>query len=1136
MFPNIKWLRITPDRPGRGGNKTGIHSFQQQPVNDIRFSINNHIYRGSWRRDYDTLPYPVPQTWDLNHTSAPTIHGYVYPSLTDPSAAPNLTMIGQLLGPVDSHFWDFTTGTVRSLRPVQGALPQPATFINVNQRCFGGDGLAEAVIMDDRTPAIHAQKNQSLGIGTPTQSLQQTTVVATPNVSPDGTAYVYNSHGTNTGPYVNHPNPDNQLGTCITGDTVDVTFINSGYPGEGGGLALSGVLGADAVTSNTTPFTNTGTIAINSGSQSVLLSGATWPADYQYCGLAINFNGYSFVIAAHGASEQPFDINGNLTILNPANTQLLIQGIYDGPNYSGPYTITGCQLRLPIGTGAVAASTINGGVQGYSQSTGSYLVQARVRCTRANGYYRNLGNISLGTPSTDADTGGTAILTITDADMLDGKRVVTSVSNPFTAGDVGAPFFIDGCGSGGGVLSSAVGTFYDVGRIRLNDPNISGGDVTGANAWWGSNAIVADGAITVGLFALTSASNPFVPGDVGQTIVVEGAGAAGVSLITTIAAYVNAGQVTLAAAAGTTVTGAKLWWRGISVDTHAGPTYAYAWYDPETGHTSNISPMMQLPRPTDIGTYPDFSNITPVFRIDSGYLSYPTGASGTTVNAGTDGARFSHIIFFRTLSTPGSSTLYPIGSLQPFIGKVHPGSASTRGSWNPSPLHGWMGIPNNYVAAPSATGPMYWYDWSSDSDLLLSGGFRAPQYTNEKPMVLLRGGATQPGKPYLLAYWDRRLWVVNTQEPNKVAFSCDEAQCPLGVPEESFPPTNFLRLPSSADAKCLGMRTFGDKLVITTQQYTYMVAGNNESNYRLMKISSSMPGVGQYQMDEFPTYAGAEGEPTTVFFLGRDRIVYQWTIGGSVVPISAGIQDLLDATLAPPAGNKLNLYQQSRVHCVSAWGRRFVMVYPYQTAQAQMYLYDLDSQVWTRSFFSDGAGGTTNFAGAAAFTTIHGMDVPTNEVYAIYSPTILNVVLRSWVRDDTSQAIQGFFIETFPLNFDGAKTRKQLVALNIHTTGGMALSAFVQVNESLDRTTTPTFGAWPDPLYSVYGTNPLPVDGAGCLDSVLLAGQFTTTGEPLVGYRFMVGIQSVGADMALGKIFAIDIGYIDMEDPGEGDP
>ena len=68
---------------------------------------------------------------------------------------------------------------------------------------------------------------------------------------------------------------------------------------------------------------------------------------------------------------------------------------------------------------------------------------------------------------------------------------------------------------------------------------------------------VSDGSITEGTDTLTSATANFSSGDVGSTIIVEGAGTAGAALITTIATYVSATDVTLTADAVTTVTAAQ---------------------------------------------------------------------------------------------------------------------------------------------------------------------------------------------------------------------------------------------------------------------------------------------------------------------------------------------------------------------------------------------------------------------------------------------------------------------------------------------------------------------------------------------------------------------------------------------------
>lgn len=83
---------------------------------------------------------------------------------------------------------------------------------------------------------------------------------------------------------------------------------------------------------------------------------------------------------------------------------------------------------------------------------------------------------------------------------------------------------------------------------------------------------ITDAAITLGAAVLTSASNPFAAGDAGRPIIVRGAGASGADLVTTIQTFTNSGSVTLAANAGTTVTGGRALWDGRAADTAASHT------------------------------------------------------------------------------------------------------------------------------------------------------------------------------------------------------------------------------------------------------------------------------------------------------------------------------------------------------------------------------------------------------------------------------------------------------------------------------------------------------------------------------------------------------------------------------------
>lgn len=69
--------------------------------------------------------------------------------------------------------------------------------------------------------------------------------------------------------------------------------------------------------------------------------------------------------------------------------------------------------------------------------------------------------------------------------------------------------------------------------------------------------VASDGAITSGAATFTSASGTFAAGDIGRNIIVQGAGAAGADLYTTISAVGSGTSITLAANAGTTVSGAR---------------------------------------------------------------------------------------------------------------------------------------------------------------------------------------------------------------------------------------------------------------------------------------------------------------------------------------------------------------------------------------------------------------------------------------------------------------------------------------------------------------------------------------------------------------------------------------------------
>ena len=96
----------------------------------------------------------------------------------------------------------------------------------------------------------------------------------------------------------------------------------------------------------------------------------------------------------------------------------------------------------------------------------------------------------------------------------------------------------------------------------------------------GDGHLVVDGVATASSAIITSASNPWVPGDVGKSIIVVGAAATGVtSLVTTIASYQNAGQVTLATNAITAISNCLIMWATddtVAIQTAINAAQAYA--------------------------------------------------------------------------------------------------------------------------------------------------------------------------------------------------------------------------------------------------------------------------------------------------------------------------------------------------------------------------------------------------------------------------------------------------------------------------------------------------------------------------------------------------------------------------------
>lgn len=132
-------------------------------------------------------------------------------------------------------------------------------------------------------------------------------------------------------------------------------------------------------------------------------------------------------------------------------------------------------------------------------------------------------------------------------------------------------YYSEGDGGGGQFYWNAASTAADNAATIIAPTGVPTGRwiriFTGTlyPGWFGSygdGQYVTDGAMNTGSAVLTSASNKFLSTDVGKAIIVNGAGAAGVPLVTTILSYQNAGQVTLnsANASGGNISAKKTFW------------------------------------------------------------------------------------------------------------------------------------------------------------------------------------------------------------------------------------------------------------------------------------------------------------------------------------------------------------------------------------------------------------------------------------------------------------------------------------------------------------------------------------------------------------------------------------------------
>lgn len=242
----------------------------------------------------------------------------------------------------------------------------------------------------------------------------------------------------------------------------------------------------------------------------------------------------------------------------------------------------------------------------------------------------------------------------------------------------------------------------------------------------------------------------------------------------------------------------------------SGPRYAYAYYDPVTGHVSNPSPFLQIAEQDQLGVNIALDAIMP--------------------SVTTDQTRFTKIIIFRT-TVEGGALLYPIGV---------------------------FGYPPTFDVTVTNSGGLakQYTDNHPDSDLLRDANLIAPQ-NNGKP----------PAATHML-YYDQRVWINPVTDPSAIIFSSSSFESPFGVAEECFNPINQLRVPTD-DGRVRGMRLVGNQAQIMTDRYSHVIVGGpDSSSYRLVRLGPQTFGVSDYQMVELPGDTGDNS--SALAYLSRD--------------------------------------------------------------------------------------------------------------------------------------------------------------------------------------------------------------------------------------------------------------------------
>jgi hypothetical protein len=265
--------------------------------------------------------------------------------------------------------------------------------------------------------------------------------------------------------------------------------------------------------------------------------------------------------------------------------------------------------------------------------------------------------------------------------------------------------------------------------------------------------------------------------------------------------------------------------------------YAVSYFNPTSGHVSNMSPVMVVPNgaPNNAGVSVTISNI-----ICTNDLNY------------------TKIVVWR--SQKGGANLFPLVFLNNDTGNFTNNTIT------------YTDFLGDDTALGTAT-----YDGTHGL-----GKVASPRGENAPP----------PKDLNYIAYWDGRFWGASQTQIGLLFFSGRSAgnneDISVGVPEECWQPT-FTRVVPESDGRITGLRTVGNNLYVLTDNNIYAVVGGDRDTYGLTRISSKGHGTSHYATCVLP--AEDVNSTDVLVHFGNDGRLYMLFGSGGDFAISYPIQD-----------------------------------------------------------------------------------------------------------------------------------------------------------------------------------------------------------------------------------------------------